>query len=269
MQITELGEEVIDVLISLEQYKKAYYELKKPVDEYFTQWVEKKYNLPYSDFFRHYDMKKPVNKSFSQWVEKTYMPFADFFRPVDHDQLDAIRNNILREIGFTDDDLEFYDSSGRGTALLLGALEGKILEVITIRCALISYRFTITDIARDVLNEILVNAATFRVSYLTENIRKDMSPGVRNSVELYRDGLLFDIRGNYYFPALIHKEIKNAILSYISLLKPSKRKVDLAYREIKSNLESEKLSSPEEAKKDEQRFICLLDAYEDYLSKLS
>jgi DNA-binding HxlR family transcriptional regulator len=232
MQITDLGRELIDILVSLEQYKKAYYELKKPVDEYFTNWIEKKHSI-------------------SQFKTKSL------------DQRDAIRNNTLRERGFTHKDLEFYDSSGVGTTLVLRALEGKILEVITVRCALMLYRFSITDIAKDILNNILVSAVTFRVLYLIENIHR-----VGSNIDLYRgqiaEDLMYEIGGNYYFPALIHKEVKNAILSYLSLLKPPKEDVENAYKEIKSNL---KLLSSEELKKDEERLICLLDAYEAFMSK--
>jgi len=237
MQITDLGRELIDILVSLEQYKMTYYELKKPVDEYFTKWIEEKHGISQSK-----------TKSMHQ--------------------RDVIRNNTLRDIGFTNKDLEFYDSSGVGTALVLRALEGKLLEVITVRCALMLYRFSITDIAKDILNNILVSAVTFRVSYLIENIHR-----VGSNVDLYRgqiaEELMYEIHGNYYFPALIHKEVKNAILSYLSLLKPPKKDVEIAYKEIKYNLESGKLSSPKEMKKDEQRFVCLLDAYEEFLSKSS
>jgi hypothetical protein len=120
------------------------------------------------------------------------------------------------------------------------------------------YRFSITDIAKDILNNILVSAVTFRVSYLIENIR------VGSNVDLYRgqiaEELMYEIHGNYYFPALIHKEVKNAILSYLSLLKPPKEDIENAYKDIKSNL---KLLSSE----DEERLVCLLDAYEVYVGK--
>jgi hypothetical protein len=47
-------------------------------------------------------------------------------------------------------------------------------------------------------------------------------------------------------------------------LKPPKENVENAYKEIKSNLN---LLSSEELKKDEERLVCLLDAYEAFMSK--
>ena len=134
MQITDLGRELIDILVSLEQYKKAYYELTEPVKEYFDKWTEPKRKVLHS-------MRDDV-------------------------QLDAIRNKVLREKGFTDEDLEFLEDSDHGTTMILGTFERNILEIIIVRCVLRLYSFHVTDIARDILNNIIVNAMEFSTFYL-------------------------------------------------------------------------------------------------------
>lgn len=231
-QITDLGKELIDIVDSLDQYKKAYFDLKKPVDEYYTTWIEKKHN--------------PI-----------------YFNRNSHD-LDIIRNNTLKERGFTQKDLELYDNSAVGVTLLLRTLGSKILEIMIVRSAFMLHRFNVADITKKILiDRILVDAITFHISYLIENINKDLVEGGRY-LDLYNDigeYLMHQIPGSYRFPVLIHKEVKNAILSYLSLLKPPRKDVEYTYKEIKINLES---SSPKEVK---ERMTCLLGAYEDYMSK--
>lgn len=238
IQATDLGRELINILDSLDQYKNTYYELKKPVDEFFTKWIEKK---------------------LSQLGEISPNQLG-----TSRNKIDTVRNSILKERGFTHKDLEFYDDFAVGTAIVLRALEGKLLEIITVRAALMLYKFGITDQnAKGILNKILVDAVKFRVKYLTENIRVFGS-----EIDLYRaqiaEELMYEIKGGYYFPAIIQQRVKNAILSYLSLLKPPKRDVEIGYKEIKANL---KLLSSEELKKEEQRLVCLLDAYEVFMNK--
>jgi hypothetical protein len=211
-QITDIGRDLIDILVSLERYEKAYYELKKPVDEFFTKWIERKYS--------QLDETSP-----NQWgaaINRIY----------------ATRNSILKERGFTNKDLEFYDDSAVGTTLVLRALEGKLLEVITVRAALMLHKFGITDqnandILKDILNEILIKSVIFRVKHLTANISVFGS-----EIDLYREQiteeLIHEIKGANYFPAIIQQQVKNAILSYLSLLKPPKRDVESVYKEIRA-----------------------------------
>jgi hypothetical protein len=232
MQITDLGRELIDILVSLEQYKKAYYELKKPIDEYFTKWRS--------------------------------------------EQSNSIRDNILRKKGFTDDDLELYNESYNGAMVATSALVTEILEVITTRCALRLYRFEITDIAEDILNNIIINAVTFRVSLLLKGIKSHESiPFNKEDLNAKEQGggsyigpfviqdLIMKMPMQYYFPSAMHKEVKNAILSYLSLLKPSKESIQYTYEMIKNG--SEELgrdypSLPHHA-------TCLFDVYEAYMGK--
>jgi len=191
MQITELGRELIDMSVSLEQYSSAYFELKKLVDEYFIKWRG--------------------------------------------EQSNSIRDNILRKKGFTDDDLELYNESYNGAMVALGALVTEIFEVIITRCALRLYRFKITDVAEDILNKIITNAVTFRVSLLLKGIKSHESiPFNKEDLNAKEQGdgsyvspfaiqnLIMKMPMQYYFPSVMHKEVKNAILSYLSLLKPSK-----------------------------------------------
>jgi hypothetical protein len=87
-------------------------------------------------------------------------------------QQNVTRNKVLREKGFTAEDLEFFEDSDRGTTMILGTYEGNILEIIILRCVLRLYRFQITGIGKEILNNIIVNAVNFRVSILAEFIDK-------------------------------------------------------------------------------------------------
>jgi len=232
MQITELGRELIDMSVSLEQYSSAYFELKKLVDEYFIKWRG--------------------------------------------EQSNSIRDNILRKKGFTDDDLELYNESYNGAMVALGALVTEIFEVIITRCALRLYRFKITDVAEDILNKIITNAVTFRVSLLLKGIKSHESiPFNKEDLNAKEQGdgsyvspfaiqnLIMKMPMQYYFPSVMHKEVKNAILSYLSLLKPSKESIQYTYEMIKNGskeLGRDYPSLPHHA-------TCLFDVYEAYMGK--
>lgn len=234
LQITDLGRELIDMLDSLEQYKRAYFELKKPVDKYFSKWRRQQPN--------------------------------------------SIRDNILREKGFTDDDLELYNESYSGAIVALEALVKEMLEVIITRCASRLYRFNITDIAEDILNNIITNAVTFRVSLLSKGIKSyEYIPFSKEELNVKEHGggsyvdpldiqnLIMKMPMQYYFPSVMLNEVKNAILSYLSLLKPSKEIIDHTYEMIKTG--SKEIGQDYPALP--HRATCLFDVYEAYMCKPS
>jgi hypothetical protein len=138
-----------------------------------------------------------------------------------------------------------------------------------------------------------------RISALSN---RGMNQEIQDYINTYHDydeDLIDDMQIQQYIPAMIYKEVKNAILAYLSLLRPPKESVYDIYQSIKSNFEKPKPPSPKEMTKEERlqrkqlqsilklpkptkeqkkmredrllnlpkRVKCLLDVYETYMSR--
>jgi len=137
------------------------------------------------------------------------------------------------------------------------------------------YRFNLADVAKDILKNIFTNAVAFRISVLLEDIKSySTSSGKITDEEKVAEDLC-DMP-QFYFPAVINKQIMNAVLSYLSLAKPPKEFVDGRCRWIKERLEehNQGIGLPERYKENymllnfPKRILYMLNAYEAYKSKL-
>jgi hypothetical protein len=258
MKITDLGAELIDILNCLEQYKKAYFELKKQKEEYFDKWIRQDDGI--FAFAVNGRRKKPFN---------------------------TVRDNVLREKGFEDQDLELYYDSYAGIKVVLDVLVVEVLEVVITRCALMLYRNKITsnNIVETILNSIFVNVVTFRVSIVIEgnmqysSIKEDLNTKEQGGgayINPYKDTikqLLIEMLTEYHFPAMMRKEVTNAILAYLSLLKPPREIVENIYEMIKNNPEQlerdyPQLFNPMRLSASSNDKISLFKAYEAYMNKM-
>jgi hypothetical protein len=134
------------------------------------------------------------------------------------------------------------------------------------------------------MDSILIDAARFRLSSVLEdieyyyNVLTQNDPGLDNKeIRLYEeiaDQELFDIdQITYPFPKVVYEHVKNALVSYLLLLKPPKESIVDKIKEAKKMMERAKKFSHEQAKEEKRwypsHFTCLLDAYQEYLTKLT
>jgi hypothetical protein len=237
IHLTELGRELADMAVSFEQYKNS-----------LTNFEDKEYD--------HFN----ISKSISQ---------------------DSLKN-ILKNRGWNDKEIFWYKESLPGLEWVRYITGAKVINILLNRCSLSLYKFSFGDIAKAIMNSILVDATTFLLSemineieYYHELLSENDPKSINKEIGVYQrvaDQQLDDISETTYpFPKVIYGEVKNVLVSYLSLLKPPKE-VIVRYMEIaKERVEKTKTYSREQSKKESRlhpdHFTCLLEAYQEYLSK--
>jgi DNA-binding MarR family transcriptional regulator len=238
IHLTELGRELADMAVSFEQYKNS-----------LTNFEDKEY-----DQFN-------ISKSISQ---------------------DSLKN-ILENRGWDDKEIFWYKESLLGLGWIRYITGAKVSNILLYRCALSLYKFSFGDIAKAIMNSILVDATTFLLSEMIDEIEyhpevlsesepKSINKEIKEVYWEVADQQLDDISQTMYpFPKVIYGEVKDLLVSYLSLLKPPKE-VIVRYMEIaKETVEETKTYSREQSKKERRlhpdHFPCLLEAYQEYLSK--
>jgi DNA-binding MarR family transcriptional regulator len=127
--------------------------------------------------------------------------------------------------------------------------ETRIVDAIICR-SLQLHKFHLHEIAKSILYDVIKDAAAFQLSLILEglNIGSDIQEDLLGNIN--------DSRSD--FPKVIYKEVKDALISQVSLLKPSRGIIEEYIKSIKH--EGLSIYPPDK---------CLLDAYEEYLSRLS
>jgi DNA-binding HxlR family transcriptional regulator len=208
-QLTDVGYELVDILKSLEQWKKSYFELRKAYKEKFK---------------------------------------------VDSKLSDHTIISILKNRGLTDEEINVYEDIIAGVSLILYFSEKNIMNTIFCRYIFRLSKISLSDIANNILYDVIRDAAVFQISLIAE--RTKQHKGSFEMAEGAQD-LLWDIREELVCPVpqIIHNQIKDAVTSHISLLKPAKKHVEALRPTIKGD---NNLSSPKIA----------LDICEGYINKL-
>jgi DNA-binding HxlR family transcriptional regulator len=207
-------------------------------------------------------------KSLVELVNKESEQF-DIPKSINQDSL----KSMLKNRGWSEEEIFWYEESESGVSYVMFTCDGDIIDILLKRYALRLYKFNISTIARAIMDSVLIDATRLRLSYVLENIEYYRSKGIQPYTEI-ADQELSNIAGiTYSFPRVIYEQVKNALISYLLLLKPPKELIIDKIQKVKEKMESAEEYTREQAKEERRWYVghfrCLLDAYQEYLTKLT
>ena len=174
--------------------------------------------------------------------------------------------SILRSRGWNADEIPLYPQCAEGVDYIMQH-SGMILKegLINWYMDILSDFSPLSDIAKSIINNLVVEAISYQISVLLGSIEEnhsDSNIGVMDYANLYSFLKSF----SYYFPNMMFNEVKKEILSDLLILRPSKEDIDELIQHSKLCIEQIR---PEIAQKQglsqpKYRHKCLLAAYDEY-----
>lgn len=219
MYLTKSGRELADMIISLDEYIKSIYELHEQANEKVL-FVKGRYLaiLQYED----------IEKQKYLEIKKDYL-------------------RTLRNIGWKDSEIEFYNCCRTNIVDFIAYCEKNFLNVLLLRYSNILRSFKLKKLQKFIIREIIMAAVNERISFMLEHIEDQIygystirvhnplqnkimptvveqgsSDGI---LQLFRD--IVDIVAWNPLPFVIKEEIRNVLISFLSLLNPPLTNLDL------------------------------------------
>jgi DNA-binding HxlR family transcriptional regulator len=237
--LTDVGREIGDIIISLDDYESANYGLHIVAKE--KVFILMEYLLPVLDDIEN--IRRPHLKS------------------MEEDTVKEVRKVIrkLIQIGWTYDEIEFYNHCRTQLIELFSLCQRSFIDILLLRYARILNSKKLNLHATKIFEYIIMNAINNKVVFMLNNIETVSKgyfvvrtyrypPDIRPTVIQERTSsagvfqLIIDFVGVFLqspLPSILKREIWNLSLSYLSLLKPPLANLELFIWDIRSSLDND------------------------------
>jgi len=210
--------------------------------------------------------------------KKWYIELSTWYDVMDDLPQNRDEGSFLKQNGWTTEEVDEYGSSMNNISLILSISNKVVIESIINRIALQMIKYSITDIARTIINELVVNVINFRVSKVLDTIQdyhilKNKNQVSKHELKYHHIAYqqLSDLDGfGHISPKIIQQNVTELCIALLLLLNPPREMVI-------DNLRSEKKSEWKYGRKLKDKEPKLLppvssyiiDAYQEYLKMSS
>ena len=131
--------------------------------------------------------------------------------------------SILKNRGLSDEEINLYDDTKKSVELMLYTCKKDVMDTVVCRYAFILSKFSLSDTAKNILYDIIRDAAVFQLSQDEGDINIK-NPFENSEAERLLDDMAEDMACPV--PVIMHDEIKNVTISRLSLLGIRKERVE-------------------------------------------
>jgi DNA-binding HxlR family transcriptional regulator len=136
---------------------------------------------------------------------------------------DRVIKSILKNRGLSDEEINLYDDTKTGVSLMLYSCKKDVMDTVVCRYAFILSKFSLSDTAKNILYDIIRDAAVFQLSQDEGDINIK-NPFENSEAERLLDDMAEDMACPV--PVIMHDEIKNVTICRLSLLGIRKERVE-------------------------------------------
>ena len=271
-QLSQLGQELANVIICIQNFNEEYDRLAQLIDEY------KKLDEEIEKLKKTEKENKP-----SPSLKRNPLEFV----PSKHKNSEMILKIRLKNKGWTEEEISYYDECQEGLYYTDIFLHEGVIKIILHKFLFILDNYNLNDDAREIINRIIIQIFQTQLSnivanihgrytkYLTDKKKDKNNYNEKIDYSQYYPDFKFEPldyldKLRFVFSLPVMEIVKKVMLLYLNLLNPSKEIIDSKLKNMKLNIEDSPLYviNDDERSRDDMAIgcRCLITVYEKYMN---
>jgi DNA-binding MarR family transcriptional regulator len=270
-KLTELGQELANIMTNIHKFNAESYRLSQLIDEYrkLDEEFEK---------FKEIEVKdKPL-----QFTKRTPIEII----PKKYKNSEKILKRKLQNKGWTNEEIEYYCECQQGLYYTNMFLHEGVIKIVIYKFLSIIDNFNLNDDARELINIITIQIFQSQLSDIVTNIhgrytkylkdeKKDKNDNDKIDYSRYYPNFKFDPldyidKLRFPFSSSIIKIVKKVMLSYLNLLNLQTDIIDSKLKSIRLDIEDSPLYAINDNERSRDDMMigcrCLIMVYEKYVN---
>ena len=265
-QLSQLGQELANLIICIQNFNEEYDRLAQLIDEYkkLEEEIQK---------FKEIERKdKP-----SRIIKRNPIEII----PKKHKDLEVIFKRKLKNKGWIDEEISYYNECQEGLYYTDIFLHEGTIKILLHKFLSILDNFDLNDVAREIINRIIIQIFQTQLSDIVTNIharytnyltkyKKDKIDYSRYYPNFKYEPLDYIDKLRFAFSLPVMKIVKKVMLSYLNLLKLPKNIITSKLKSITLAIEDSPIYAINDDEISREDMIigcrCLITVYKEYLN---